>query len=96
MPIPEVLPDAARWAPTVKLILALMAGDDAEDVSASGYADYRDTDNNWPVLSGYGALISAMARRAEHPHRVPGARHPRSARTAPRWSPMTAIWRRRA
>ncbi|WP_281966497.1 flavin monoamine oxidase family protein [Roseovarius nanhaiticus] len=61
VPIPEVLPDAGRWSPTVKLILALMAGDDAEDVSASGYADYRDTDNNWPVLSGYGALISAMA-----------------------------------
>ncbi len=62
VPIPDVLPDAGRWAPSVKLILALMAGDDAEDVSASGYADYRDTDCNWPVLSGYGALIAAMAQ----------------------------------
>ncbi|MFX0541802.1 flavin monoamine oxidase family protein [Roseovarius sp. S4756] len=59
--IPDVLPDAGRWTPTVRLILALMAGDDAEDVSASAYADYRDTDHNWPVLSGYGALVTAMA-----------------------------------
>ncbi|MEX1236041.1 MAG: NAD(P)/FAD-dependent oxidoreductase [Roseovarius sp.] len=61
VPIPDVLPDAGRWTPSVRLILGLMAGDDAEDVSASGYADYRDTDHNWPVLSGYGALITAMA-----------------------------------
>ncbi len=62
VPIPEILPDAGRWAPSVKLILALMAGDDPADVSAAGYADYRDTDHNWPVLSGYGALIAAMAQ----------------------------------
>ncbi len=62
VPIPDVLPDAGRWAPSVKLILALMAGGDAEGVSASGYADYVDTDHNWPVLSGYGALITAMAQ----------------------------------
>ena len=61
VPIPEVLPDAGRWAPAVGLILALMAGDDAANVSASAYADYEDTDHNWPLLSGYGALITAMA-----------------------------------
>ncbi|WP_165802891.1 flavin monoamine oxidase family protein [Pelagivirga sediminicola] len=61
VPIPDVLPDAGRWAPSVNLIFTLMAGDDAGDVSASGYADYRDTGHNWPVLSGYGRLISAMA-----------------------------------
>lgn len=62
VPIPDVLPDAGRWSPSVRLILALMAGDDAGHVSASGYADYRETDHNWPVLSGYGALIGAMAQ----------------------------------
>jgi len=61
VPIPDVLPDAGRWAPSVLLILALMAGDDAEGVSASAYSDYVDTDHDWPVLSGYGALITAMA-----------------------------------
>ncbi|MFX0546190.1 flavin monoamine oxidase family protein [Roseovarius sp. S1116L3] len=62
VPIPEVLPDASRWTPTVRLILALMAGDDAEGVSAEAYADYDDTDHNWPVLSGYGTLVTAMAK----------------------------------
>ncbi|WP_138936145.1 flavin monoamine oxidase family protein [Roseovarius arcticus] len=61
VPIPDVLPDAGRWAPSVNLIMTLMAGDDAKGVSASAYADYVDTDHNWPVLSGYGALITAMA-----------------------------------
>lgn len=36
VPIPEILPDAGRWTPSVRLILALMAGDDAEKVSAAG------------------------------------------------------------
>ncbi len=62
VPIPDVLPDAGRWEPSVKLILALMAGDDATGVSASAYADYVDTEHDWPVLSGCGALITAMAQ----------------------------------
>ncbi|WP_113911416.1 flavin monoamine oxidase family protein [Roseovarius dicentrarchi] len=61
VPIPEVLPDAGRWTPAVRQILALMAGEDAARVSAAGYADYADTGQNWPVLSGYGAFIGAMA-----------------------------------
>ncbi len=62
VPIPQVLPEAGRWRPSVRMIIALMAGNDAESISASGYADYRDTEHNWPVLSGYGALIAAMAQ----------------------------------
>ncbi len=62
VPIPQVLPDAGRWTPSVRLILALMAGDDSADVSASGYGDYGDTGHDWPVLSGLGALISTMAK----------------------------------
>ena len=62
VPIPQVLSDTGRWSPSVRLMLALMAGDDPKDVSASGYADYRETNHNWPVLSGLGALISAMGK----------------------------------
>ena len=61
VPIPDVLPNAGRWTPSVRMILALMAGEDAGRVSSGGYADYHDTDHDWPVLSGYGALIAAMA-----------------------------------
>ncbi|RKF16406.1 FAD-binding protein [Roseovarius spongiae] len=60
-PIPEVLPDLGRWAGEANCLLALMAGDEPRDVSAAAYADYADTEVNWPVLSGYGDLIGRMA-----------------------------------
>lgn len=59
--ITEILPDAGRWKRGVRCILQAMAGDDPEYVSVSGYAEYEDTDTNWPVLSGYGDLIARMA-----------------------------------
>ena len=59
--IAEALPDAGRWSAGVRCILQMMAGEDPELVSAPGYADYDDTDVNWPVYSGYGALIARMA-----------------------------------
>nr|WP_281408778.1 FAD-dependent oxidoreductase [Xanthobacter sp. SG618] len=31
------------------------------DISAVDFALYRDTDDNWPVLDGYGALVLAVA-----------------------------------
>lgn len=61
VPIPDILPDAGRWQAGVTMMLGLMAGDDARDVSAAGYADYADTGLNWPVTGGYGTLIARMA-----------------------------------
>ncbi|WP_259400431.1 NAD(P)/FAD-dependent oxidoreductase [Roseovarius sp. SCSIO 43702] len=61
-PITDVLPDLGRWAPHARAILQLLVGDDPECDSASAYADYDDTGHDWPVRSGYGALITAMAR----------------------------------
>ncbi|GAB5469737.1 MAG: NAD(P)/FAD-dependent oxidoreductase [Rhodospirillales bacterium] len=59
--VAEVLPDAGPWSSGVRSVLQAMAGDDPERVSAAGYADYEETDVNWPVLSGYGDLIGRMA-----------------------------------
>lgn len=42
--------------------LQLMSSGDPEVVSARGYADYEDTETNWPVASGYGDLIERMAQ----------------------------------
>ena len=38
-----------------------MSSGDPEQVSARSYADYEDTEKNWPVESGYGDLIERMA-----------------------------------
>ena len=59
--ISDVLPDAGRWARGVRHILQLMTSEDPEYVSAEAYADYEDTDVNWPVISGYGDLITRLA-----------------------------------
>jgi len=60
-PITDVLPDAGRWSPDVHCILGLLAGEDPGRVSAMGYADYADTDSNWPLTTGYGDLIAHMS-----------------------------------
>ena len=60
--ISEILPETTTRNPRVRLILQLMASEDPERVSASGYCDYHDTEANWPVTSGYGDLIERMAR----------------------------------
>jgi len=62
VPISEILPDPGPYGGAVRHILQLMASGDPENVSTSGYADYLDTDHDWPVVSGYGDLIERMAR----------------------------------
>lgn len=59
--IAEVLPDAGRWRTGVESVMRTMAGADPERVSAPGYLALEDTDINWPVLSGYGHLVTQMA-----------------------------------
>ncbi len=50
-----------RWDRHVRYILALLASEDPERISCDGYADYDDTERNWPLFTGYGDLIGRMA-----------------------------------
>jgi monoamine oxidase len=59
--IADVLPDAGHWQGLIRHWIQLMSSSDPELVSTAGYADYADTDLNWPVVSGYGDLITRMA-----------------------------------
>ncbi len=61
VPIAEVVAADGPYAAGVRHVLQLMASGDPENVSAAGYGDYRDTEVNWPVLSGYGDLIARLA-----------------------------------
>ncbi|MGU3495534.1 flavin monoamine oxidase family protein [Xanthobacteraceae bacterium A53D] len=49
-----------RWAGLVRQWFALMSAQDPEGVSCVDYAAYHDTDANWPVIDGYGALVRAV------------------------------------
>ncbi len=61
VPIADVLPDAGQWAPIVRHWIQLMSSGDPEQVSTRSYADYQDTEQNWPMKSGYGDLIERLA-----------------------------------
>lgn len=59
----RLLPETGDWARLVRHIARLMSSADPEDVSARGYSDYADTQVNYAVVSGYGALVERMAAR---------------------------------
>ncbi len=48
-----------RWDPLVRSWFALMSANAPERISCVDYAAYHDTDFNWPVTDGYGALVRA-------------------------------------
>ncbi|WP_454915623.1 flavin monoamine oxidase family protein [Xanthobacter sediminis] len=58
----EVLPDLGRWTPLARHWLSLMSAAAPERISTLDYSRYRDNDDNWPVLDGYGDLILAHGR----------------------------------
>lgn len=58
----EVMPDCGRWARGVRSVIQQLHSVDPEEISCVCANDYEDTDVNWPVLSGYGDLITRMSR----------------------------------
>lgn len=60
VPVSSVLP-ATRYRRQVDSIFQLMISADAEDTSAIGYGDYADTEVNWVVTGGMGALVERLA-----------------------------------
>ena len=61
VPLADVLDLSGQQGGLLRHWLQLMSSGDPEAVSARGYADYDDTELNWPVESGYGDLIERMA-----------------------------------
>lgn len=49
------------YAPLARHWLELMSAAGPDAISARDFALYKDTDDNWPVLDGYGALVRAVA-----------------------------------
>lgn len=61
VPVSQVVPDSGKWLPQVRNILQMMISADPEVTSTLGYADYDDTQANWIVGGGMGALIEKLA-----------------------------------
>ena len=60
--VSDILPDLGQNALAFRHLFQLMSSGDPEQVSCAGYADYEDTDADWPMISGYGDLITRMAQ----------------------------------
>lgn len=60
VPVADVLPPT-RFGPEVRSVFQLMISEDAEKTSALGYGDYDDTEVNWVVTGGMGALVERLA-----------------------------------
>ena len=62
VPLTDVVDQAGPHAPIVRCVLELLTGGDPGNVSTLSYWDYEDTEADWPVLSGYGAVVAGMAQ----------------------------------
>ena len=57
----ELIDYESRWAPYYSYWQSLMTSEDVDNFSALDLARYEDTDENWPVREGYGALLERHA-----------------------------------
>jgi monoamine oxidase len=60
----EVIDRTTPWLRLTRHWLSLMSAADAERLSTRDFAVYADTGENYPVATGYGALVAAVAHRA--------------------------------
>jgi monoamine oxidase len=62
VPFTEAVDLNSRWNIVLRSIVAAEWGFGLADVSTLDYCRYRDTDKNWPVEDGYGALVARHAK----------------------------------
>lgn len=54
----EILPGPARWSALFDARLGMVSGVNADGASTADHANYLDTEENWLVAGGYGALVA--------------------------------------
>ena len=47
-----------RWTPVFDYLMSIIASQDSDLVSVRDLCAYRDTEENWPLKQGYGALVA--------------------------------------
>ncbi|ABS64062.1 amine oxidase [Parvibaculum lavamentivorans DS-1] len=57
--VSDLLDNASRWRRMVHHIFTAISGQPPSDISTADLAAYRDTEANWPLERGYGALLEA-------------------------------------
>jgi monoamine oxidase len=62
LPSSELLEPGNRWNPLIGSLSTYIAGAEPELVAAGDFERYRDTEQNWRVVEGYGTAIAAHAQ----------------------------------
>ncbi len=57
----ELLEPGGRWNGLIRSVVSYISGGDAERVSVRDFENYDDTEVNWRVEEGYGAVVVAHA-----------------------------------
>ena len=60
-PVAELTPREDRWTPFWDYIFSVLTSLDPDRVSAVDLEAYHDTDEDWPLRDGYGALIEQFS-----------------------------------
>jgi len=62
VPVSDVLPPDLEFRPLFDAIMSWMMGVDTPNLSTTDFAASEDTDVNWPVTEGLGAVVASAAR----------------------------------
>lgn len=62
LPVSAALPDLGRWHRMIHHWYEAHSALPPERLSVKDIAAYYDTERNWPVIAGYGALVSALGK----------------------------------
>ena len=57
--VADVTPREDRWTPMFDMASSMGSSVDTDQISTVDMAAYNDTDENWPLVDGYGALVAA-------------------------------------
>lgn len=51
-------PAEGRWGPLIDAVITWYSSVDADQLSTRDFFNIRDTDTDWPIVEGYGALVA--------------------------------------
>jgi monoamine oxidase len=61
--IADAIEHGGRWEPLFAAWVAAFSGADPDEISALDWYNYQNTEENWPVRDGFGALVAAWGAR---------------------------------
>ena len=61
LPASAALIPGERWNALIRTTMSIIAGGELEDMSSRDFDNYADTETNWRVAEGFGAVIAAHA-----------------------------------